>query len=91
MKREKLPTTNDKIALPDPKLEASKYVAIIRYQLPKRILLNGRRKISPKYDTLYGLMYWLNLQPYHLDYTIYTTDKEQAIKSGSKKLGERIL
>lgn len=78
------------IPLPDPKLEKPRYVATIIYQIPKRLILNGRRKTSPKFETMYGLMYWLNKQPYNLEYNIFRTDKELVIKSGSKKIGEII-
>jgi hypothetical protein len=33
-------------------------------------------------------MYWLNKQPYNLEYVIYKTDKNDIIKEGSKKIGE---
>jgi len=87
-------TSNDimyDIPLTDPKLEKGKYVATIRYQIPKRIVLRGRRKTSPKFDTLYGVLYWLNTQPYHLDYAIFRIDKDVMIRQGSKKIGEKIV
>jgi len=71
--------------------EVPKYVCIIRYQIPKRILLNGRRKVSPKYDTLYGMMYWLNMQNYNLDYMILKTTTNSILLEGSKKIGEKIV
>lgn len=76
------------IPLPDPKLEKPRYVAMIRYQIPKRIVLHGRRKTSPKFETLYGMLYWLNKQPYNFEYAIYKTDKEAIIRQGTKKIGE---
>lgn len=76
------------IPLPDVKFETSRYVAMITYQIPRRLLLNGRRKTSPKFETWYGMMYWLNKQPYNLEYVIYKTDKNDIIKEGSKKIGE---
>lgn len=79
------------LALPSLEGEKTKYVAIIRYQIPKRIVLHGRRKVSPKYETMYGLMYWLNLQPYNLDYTILTTTGDYILRQGSKKIGEKIV
>jgi len=78
------------IALPDPKLEESKYVASITYQIPRRIILGGRRKTSPKFETLYGMLYWINKQPYNMEYTIYKTGNSGIIKEGSKKIGEMI-
>lgn len=78
------------IPLPDVKLEKSKYVAMIRYQLPNRIVLHGRHKTSPKFATLAGLIYWLNKQQYHMDYIIVKTDKDTVVMQGSKKLGEVI-
>lgn len=76
------------IPLPDPKLEKGKYVATIVYQIPNRIVMHGRRKVSPRFDTLYGMIYWLNKQPYHMDYVILKTDKNTIIRQGSKKIGE---
>lgn len=78
------------IPLPSVKLEKPRYVAMIRYQIPNRILLNGRRKTSPKFETMYGLIYWLNKQPYNMDYIILKTDKDIIIKEGYKKIGEII-
>jgi hypothetical protein len=78
------------IPLPDVKFEKPRYVAMIRYQIPKRLLLNGRRKTSPKFETMYGMLYWLNKQPYNMDYVVYRTDKEAIIKRGRKKIGETI-
>ncbi len=78
------------IPLPDVKLEKPRYVAMIRYQIPKRLLLNGRRKTSPKFETLYGLIYWLNKQPYNLEYAIFKTTKDVIIRQGTKKIGETI-
>lgn len=78
------------IPLPDVKLEKGKYIAVIRYQIPNRIILNGRRKTSPKFDGMYGLLYWLNKQPYTFDYIIYRTDKDFIIKEGFKKIGDTI-
>jgi hypothetical protein len=78
------------IPLSDVKLEKGKYVAILRYQIPNRIILNGRRKTSPKFDTMYGLLYWLNKQPYTFDYVIYKTDKDFIIKEGFKRIGDII-
>lgn len=76
--------------LPDAKLEKARYVAMIRYQIPRRILLNGRRKTSPKFETMYGLIYWLNKLPYNMEYAIFRTDKSELITSGYKKIGETI-
>lgn len=78
------------IPLPDPILEKPRYVAMIRYQIPNRIIMHGRRKTSPKFETMYGLLYWLNKQPYHMDFAIYRTDKESVLRYGSKKVGESI-
>lgn len=79
------------IPLTSPEKEKGMYVATINYQIPKRIILNGRSKTSPKFETLYGLMYWLNKQPYNLEYTIYRTDKSVIIREGSKRIGEEIV
>lgn len=78
------------IPLPDPKLEKPRYVAMIRYQIPRRIVLDGRRKTSPKFETMYGLLYWLNKLPYNMEYAILKTDKNEIIQSGYKKIGETI-
>lgn len=78
------------IALPDAKLEEPRFVATITYQIPKRIVLGGRHKSSPRFETMYGLLYWLNKQPYNMEYIIYRTDKNDIIKEGSKKIGEVI-
>jgi hypothetical protein len=77
--------------IPLPSLEgekASKYVATISYQIPRRIILKGRVKVSPKFDTWYGMIYWLNKQPYHIEYVIYKTDRADVLRSGIKKIGE---
>lgn len=76
--------------IPDSKTDSSKYVAFIVYQIPRRLLLNGRRKTSPKFDTLSGLVYWLNKQPYNMEYTIFKTDKSDIVREGTKKIGENI-
>lgn len=76
------------IPLPDLKFEKPRYVTVIRYQIPRKILLNARRKASPKFETLYGMLYWINKQPYNMDYTIYRTDKEEIIRQGYKRIGE---
>ena len=76
------------IALPSPELEVPRYVAIIRYQIPRRLILNGRRKTSPRFETMYGMLYWLNKQPYNMDFVIYKTNNNDIIKEGSKKIGE---
>ena len=78
------------VPLPDVKLDKSKYVAMIRYQLPDRIVLHGRYKTSPRFETLGGLIYWLNKQQCHMDYVIFKTDKNDVIKEGTKKIGENI-
>jgi len=78
------------IPLSDIKYEKPRYVTMITYQIPKRILLHGRRKTSPKFETMYGLIYWLNKQPYNLEYVIFRTDKDIVIKHGTKKIGEVI-
>lgn len=78
------------IPLPDVKFEASRYVASITYQIPRRLLLNARRKTSPKFETLYGMIYWLNKQPYNMEYVIYKTDKSEVVREGIKKIGESI-
>jgi hypothetical protein len=78
------------IPLPDVKLDKPKYVAMIRYQLPNRIVLHGRHKTSPRFETLAGLIYWLNKQQYHMDYIIVKTDKDTVVMQGSKKIGEII-
>jgi hypothetical protein len=77
-------------SVPLPDLEKPRYVAVIRYQLPKRILLNGRRKTSPRFETFYGVLYWINKQPYNMDYAIYRTDKDIVLKQGYKKIGDSI-
>lgn len=79
------------IPLPSPESDKGKFVATINYQIPKRILLNGRSKTSPKFETMYGVIYWLNKQPYNLEYTIYKTDKDVILREGSKKIGETIV
>ena len=87
-------TSNDimyDVPLPDSKLEKGKFVATLRYQIPRRIILHGRRKTSPKFDTLYGLIYWLNKQPYHLEYAIFRSDKDIMIRQGFKRAGETIV
>lgn len=76
------------IWLPDVKLEKPRYVAVIRYQLPNRILLNGRHKASPRYETLYGVLYWLNKQPYDMDYTILRTNSDVVFREGYKRKEE---
>ena len=78
------------IPLPSPDTDKGKFVATINYQIPKRIILNGRSKTSPKFETLYGLICWLNKQDYNMEYTIYRTDKSDIIKEGNKKIGEII-
>lgn len=78
------------IPLPDVKLEKPRFVATIRYQIPNKIRINGRFKTSPRFDTIYGVVYWLNKQPYNLTYHIFRTDKASVIKEGSKKIGENI-
>lgn len=78
------------IPLPSVEFEKPRYVAIIRYQIPRRIILQGRRKSSPRFETWYGMLYWLNKQPYNMDYVIYRTDKEVILKKGTRKLGEVI-
>jgi hypothetical protein len=78
------------IPLPDIKFEKPRFVAMIRYQIPKRIVLDGRRKTSPKFETLYGLLYWLNKMPYNMEYAIMRTDKNEVLQSGYKKIGETI-
>lgn len=87
-----MPKKNDTSPIPLPPIggEAPKFVAIICYQIPGRILLQGRRKTSPRFNTMYGVIYWLNKQPYHMDFTIFRTDKGLEIRSGSKKFGETI-
>lgn len=78
------------IPLTDPKLEKGRYVATIRYQIPKRLLLHGRTKTSPKFETFYGMIYWLNKQPYNMEYVVYKTDGEGVVKQGFKKIGDKI-
>lgn len=78
------------IPLPDPQLEKLKYVAMIRYQIPKRIVLHGRRKTSPRFQTMYGLIYWLNKFPYNMEYAIFRMDRGEVVTSGFKKIGETI-
>lgn len=72
------------------KTKKHKYVAMIKYQIPKRIVLNGRYKTSPKFETMYGMIYWLNKQPYNMEYIIVHVSKEEVIKQGYKKVGETI-
>ena len=79
------------IPLPDPKLEEGRYIASIRYQIPNRIILHGRHKTSPRFETMYGIVYWLNKQPYNLDFVIYRTDKEGVVRHGSKKQKETLV
>jgi hypothetical protein len=79
------------LPLPSTKGESTKYVCVINYQIPRRILLGGRSKVSPRYETMYGLMYWLNQQNYNLDYTILMTTKEIVLRQGTKKAGEKVL
>lgn len=76
------------IPLPNVKLEKSRFVAIITYQKPNKIRLGGRRKTSPRFDTWYGMIYWLNKQPFDFEYVIFKTDKEGVLKEGTKKYGE---
>jgi hypothetical protein len=87
-----MPKKNDTSPIPLPHIggETPKFVAFIHYQIPGRILLQGRRKTSPRFNTMCGVIYWLNKQPYHMDFTIFRTDKGQEIRSGSKKFGETI-
>jgi hypothetical protein len=87
-----MPKKNDTSPIPLPHIdgETPKFVAFIHYQIPGRILLQGRRKTSPRFETMYGMLYWLNKQPYHMDFTIFRTDKGLKIRSGSKKAGEII-
>ena len=66
------------------------FVATITYQIKGKIRLDGRTKTSPKFDTLYGLIYWLNKQPYSLEYSIFRTDKLLALREGIKKMGDFI-
>ncbi len=79
------------IPLPDIKFEKPRFVAMIRYQIPRRIVLDGRRKTSPKFETMYGLLYWLNKLPYNMEYAILRTDKNEVLQSGYKKIGETIV
>jgi hypothetical protein len=72
------------------KPEKSQYVAILTYQIPNRIVLDGRKKVSPKFDTMYGMIYWLNAQPVHMEYTIYKTNGDVIVREGFKKANERI-
>jgi hypothetical protein len=76
------------IYLPALQLEKPRYVAVIRYQLPNRIVLHGRYKASPRYETFYGMLYWLNKQPYDMDYTILRTDSNVIIMEGYKRKEE---
>lgn len=62
--------------------QTKRYIAHIFYQLPRRIVLHGRSKVSPQFETLYGLMYWLKKQKYNLTYTIYSTHQDHEISSG---------
>lgn len=77
-----------RIYLPDVKLEKPRYVAVIRYQLPNRIVLNGRHKASPRYETLYDVLYWLNKQPYNVDYVILRTNSDVVFREGYKRKEE---
>lgn len=76
------------IPLPHIDLEKPKYVVMIRYQNGKKIRLGGRYKTSPRYDTMYGALYWLNMQPYNLEYFVYRTNKNEVIREGVKRIGE---
>jgi hypothetical protein len=78
------------VPLPDVRLDKPRYVAVIRYQLPKRIILSGRRKVSPRYETFYGMLYWLNKQPYNMDYIVYRTDSDVVIMEGFKRKEETL-
>lgn len=78
------------IPLPHIDLDKPKYVITIRYQKPRKIILRDRFKTSPRYDTLYGVMYWLNKQPYNLEFFLFRTDKPEVIREGKKKAGEVI-
>jgi hypothetical protein len=79
------------IPLPDIKLEDPRYVAMIIYQKPIKIVMGGRRKASPRFETMYGLLYWLNKQPYSMEYIIYRTDKNGIIREGFKKAEEKLV
>lgn len=79
------------LPLPSIEGEKTKYVCMIRYQNPKKIRLYGRRKVSPRYDTMYGLIYWLNQQPFTLDYIILMTTKDIVLRQGTKQANERVL
>lgn len=76
--------------LPDVKGEKGVFRATILYQIPNRIVLHGRVKTSPRFETMYGMIYWLNKQPYNMEYSIYRTDKTDLIREGFKKAGEVI-
>lgn len=78
------------IPLPSTKLDKPRYVAVIRYQIPNRIILSGRRKVSPRYETFYGMLYWLNKQPYSIDYIVYRTDSDVIIMEGFKRKEETL-
>jgi hypothetical protein len=79
------------LALPSIEGEAMRYVCLIRYQIPGRIVLHGRRKVSPRYETMYGLMYWLNQQKYNCDFTILMTTRDIVLRQGFKKASEKIV
>jgi hypothetical protein len=76
---------------PTPNDAKSSYVAILRYQKPHRVTMYGKRKTSPKFETLYGLLYWLNKQDYTMEYMILNTKGEEIIREGFKKQGETIV
>ena len=79
------------ISLSDIRFEEPRYVALIRYQNSRKLKLGGRRKTSPRFETMYGVLYWLNKQPYNMDYVIYRTDKTGIIREGFKKLEEKLV
>jgi hypothetical protein len=72
------------------KPEVGQYVAHIVYQIPNKIVLDGRRMISPRFDTLYGMIYWLNFQKVNMEYTIYNTINDTIITEGYKKHNETL-
>ena len=92
-KQARYPKSTDvmyEIPLPHPDLEKPKYVIMITYQKPNNITLRARYKTSPRYETMYGALYWLNKQPYNLEYTLLRTDRSEFVRQGTKKIGEII-
>ena len=76
------------IPLPHIDGERSRFVALLEYQIPKRIRLHGRRKASPRFDTLYGMLYWLEKREYNMQFIIFCTKKHAPLYKGKKLLNQ---